>query len=108
MRTFAVIREAGPTWADERGLLHQPAVGPHSAFMNGLAEGGLLLLGGPLSGTEDDRIRVLLIVNAESEAEVERRLADDPWARTGQLRTVSIEPWRIFVGAERLTPSVAA
>ena len=61
MSTFAVIREAGPTWADERGLRHQPAVGPHSAFMNGLAEGGL-----------------------------------------------SIEPWRIFVGAERLTPSVAA
>jgi hypothetical protein len=30
------------------------------------------------------------------------RLADDPWARSHQLRIVSIEPWKILVGIERL------
>ena len=47
-----------------------------------------------------------LIVNADSEAEIHRRLADDPWALTDQIRIASIEPWKILVGAERLTSGV--
>jgi uncharacterized protein YciI len=46
---------------------------------------------------------VLLIVEAESEDEIHRRLANDPWMATEQLRTVSIEPWNILVGAARFT-----
>jgi uncharacterized protein YciI len=64
-----------------------------------LAEEEFVLFGGPLAGSEQGRVRVLLIVNAESEAEIHRRLADDPWVPTGQLRTVSIEPWKLLVGA---------
>ncbi|MEN3312222.1 MAG: hypothetical protein V7645_1551 [Actinomycetota bacterium] len=67
--------------------------------MNVLAEEEFVLFGGPLAGSEQGRVRVLLIVNAESEAEIHRRLADDPWVPTGQLRTVSIEPWKLLVGA---------
>jgi uncharacterized protein YciI len=44
---------------------------------------------------------VLLIVEAKSEAEIRRRLADDPWARAEQLVTTRIEPWNVIVGAER-------
>jgi hypothetical protein len=51
---------------------------------------------------------VLLIINAGSEAEIHRRLADDPWVRTEQLLTVSVEPWNIFVGADRLSWAPAA
>ena len=29
--------------------------------------------------------------------------ADDPWARAERLVTSSIEPWNLFVGAERLS-----
>jgi uncharacterized protein YciI len=58
---------------------------------------------GPLAGTEHERVRVLLIVNAEDEDEINRQLADDPWVPTGQLVTVKIEPWQILVAAERLT-----
>jgi len=67
--------------------------------MNALAEEEFVLFGGPLAGSEHGRVRALLIVNAESEAEIYRRLADDPWVPTKQLLTVSIEPWKIFVGA---------
>jgi uncharacterized protein YciI len=67
--------------------------------MNALAEEEFVLFGGPLAGSEHGRVRALLIVNAESEAEIDRRLADDPWVPTKQLITVSIEPWEIFVGA---------
>jgi uncharacterized protein YciI len=98
---FAVIREAGPAW-EAGGIFQQPSVTEHAAFVNTLAEEGFVLFGGPLAGTEDGRVRVLLIVNADSEADIHRRLADDPWVPTDQLLTASIEPWKILVGAGRL------
>ena len=101
MSCFAVIREAGRAWA-AGGIFEQPAVNDHAAFMNSLADEAFVLFGGPLAGTENGRVRVLLIVNADSEAEIHRRLADDPWTLTDQLRIVSIEPWRILVGAATL------
>ena len=106
MSLFAVTREAGPGWTDGKGAFDQPGVNDHAAFMNALADEAFVLFGGPLAGTEDGRVRVLLIVNADSEAEIHRRLADDPWALTDQLRIVSIEPWKILVGAERLSSAV--
>ncbi len=102
MSYFAVIREAGPCWADGQGITGQPALSEHAGFMNALADEGFLLFAGPLAGTEHGRVRVLLIVDADSDAEIHRRLADDPWVPTEQLVTTSIEPWNIFVGAERL------
>jgi hypothetical protein len=38
----------------------------------------------------------------------ERRLADDPWTSTDQLQITSIDPWNVFVGAERLASTPAA
>jgi YCII-related domain. len=100
--TFAVIREAGPGWRDG-GIYEQPGVAEHATFMNALADSGFVLFAGPLAGTEHERVRVLLIVNAEDDDEIHRQLADDPWVPTDQLVTVKIEPWQILVGAERLT-----
>ena len=102
MTTFAVIREAGRGWADG-GIYEQPGVDEHAAFMNALADEDFLLLAGPLAGTEHGRVRVLLIVDAGDEDEIHRRLADDPWGRREQIRTISVEPWQLLVGAERLT-----
>jgi uncharacterized protein YciI len=95
---FAVIREAGPGWTVD-GIFDQPAVDEHAAFMKALAEGGFVIFGGPLAGSEHGRVRVLLIVDAESDAEIHHRLADDPWVPTRQLVTVSIEPWKLLVGS---------
>jgi uncharacterized protein YciI len=60
-----------------------------------------------LAGSEHARLRALLIVEAPDEAEIHRRLADDPWALTERLATVSVEPWTPFVGAERLAAYAA-
>jgi uncharacterized protein YciI len=97
---FAVVREAGPAWKDG-GIFEQSAMNEHAAFMNALADEGVVLFGGPLAGSEHGRVRVLLIVNADSEDEIHRQLADDPWEQE-QLITVSVEPWKLLVGAERL------
>ena len=106
MSYFAVIREAGPAWA-AGGILEQPEVNDHAAFMNALADEAFVLFGGPLAGSEQGRIRVLLVVDSDSKAEIHRRLADDPWTLTEQLRIVSIEPWKILAGAERLSSAAA-
>jgi uncharacterized protein YciI len=102
MSYFTIIREAGPAWKDGRGIADQPAVDEHSAFMNELAEQGVVVAAGPLAGSEHGRLRALLIVNANAEDEIHQRLASDPWTRMGQLVTVSVEPWNVFVGAQRL------
>lgn len=102
MSLFAVTREAGPSWTDGKGAFEQPAVNDHAAFMNDLADEGFVLFAGPLAGSEHDRIRVLMIAEADSETDIHRRLEDDPWARTQQVVTTRIEPWNLFVGADRL------
>jgi uncharacterized protein YciI len=101
MSTFAVIRTAGPGWA-AGGIYQQPAAKDHAAFMNQLGDEGFILAAGPLAGTDSGRVRVLLIADAESEAEIHRRLTDDPWEQSRQLVTASIEPWKILVGTDRL------
>ena len=103
MSHFAVIREAGPAWSDGNAITEQPGVSDHTAFMNAVADEGFVLFGGPLAGSESGRLRVLLIVDADSEAEIRRRLADDPWTATQQLEITSIESWNVFAGADRLT-----
>jgi uncharacterized protein YciI len=101
---FVVFREAGSGWNVGKSVMEQPAVGQHAAFMESLADEGVVIFGGPLDS--GDRFRALLIVRATSEAEVRRRLADDPWTVAGRLRTLSIEPWTLVVGAERLPEPV--
>jgi uncharacterized protein YciI len=101
MNCFAVIREAGDAWSDG-GIVAQPAVDDHARFMNALADEGFVHLAGPLAGSEQGRLRVLLIVEAADAEEIRRRLADDPWATSDHLHITSIEPWSVLVGATRL------
>ena len=98
---YAVIREAGPGWIDG-GIAAQPDVADHATFMNDLAAEGFVLFAGPLAGTEEGRLRALLIVEAGDDDEIGRRLADDPWTRAGRLAITSIEQWNVIVGMERL------
>jgi uncharacterized protein YciI len=102
MGLFTVTREAGPGWTDGEGIAGQQGMSDHAAFMDALAGDGFVLFGGPLGGTEQGRLRALLIVDAGSEAEIHDRLADDPWTRAERLRTVSVESWNVFVGGDRL------
>jgi uncharacterized protein YciI len=84
------------------GIAAQPDVADHAAFMNGLADEGLVLLAGPLARTETGRLRVLLVMDANTEGEIRHRLADDPWARDERLAIARVEPSNIIVGADRL------
>lgn len=102
MSYFVVVRAAGPAWIDPKGAFEQPGMEEHAAFMNTLAEEGTVLFAGPLAGSEQGRIRALLIIDADSEAVIHHRLAADPWAQAQRLVTTSVEPWNLFIGADRL------
>jgi uncharacterized protein YciI len=108
MSYYTVTRNAGPAWTDGKGAFEQPGASDHAAFMNALADEGLILFAGPLAGTEHGRIRVLLIADAPSEADIHRRLAGDPWEVTQRVVTNAIEPWNLLVGGQRLAPAQAA
>ena len=65
----------------------------HARFMNGLAEEGFIVLGGPLEGDRE----TLHVVDAPSEEGVRARFAEDNWARNGMLAPKSIERWTILL-----------
>lgn len=108
MTYYAVTRNAGPAWTDGKGAFEQPGASDHAAFMKTLADEGLILFAGPLAGSERGHIRVLLIADAPSEADIIRRLADDPWQLTQRVVTTTIEPWNLLVGSHQLTPAQPA
>ena len=95
MAYFAVMRERGGPWDFSLTLREQEQWVEHAAFMEALVDDGFVVLGGPFA----DGVRVLLIVDAESETEIEARLAEDPWTPMGLLRTLSIERWEILLGS---------
>ena len=94
-KVFAVIRCRGAAWQSSRDLEDQQAWRAHAEFMDGLANEEFVVLGGPLEGTPE----VLLIARAESAEEIERRLAEDPWAKMDLLRITRIAPWTLRLGA---------
>ena len=55
MSLYSVLREAGPGFRDGR-IAAQPDGADHAAFMNALAEQGLVVCARPLAGTETGRL----------------------------------------------------
>jgi len=94
-KIFVVIRMCGPRWNDSQPLEGQEDWQLHADYMNALVAEGFMLLGGPLTGTRD----VLLIARAESEAEVEARLAADCWSVKDLLIMRQITPWELRLGS---------
>jgi uncharacterized protein YciI len=91
---FMVMRRYGLPYAPGRPLEEQPDWEAHRAFMNALEAEELVRLGGPLQERED----VLLVFRAKDKEEIERRLADDPWTRSGLLSTTRISRWELRIG----------
>jgi uncharacterized protein YciI len=91
---FAVIRRHGAAWLPGRPLEEQPSWEGHAHFMDALYTEGFVVLAGPL-GNDD----ALIILRATSSAEIEQRLAPDPWTKLGLLVTARIDPWTLRLGS---------
>jgi uncharacterized protein YciI len=68
--------------------------------MDGLADRGTVLLGGPL-GDDVDSGDALLVVSAEDEKAVRATLAPDPWHET-VLTIKSVERWSLWLRSPAL------
>jgi uncharacterized protein YciI len=84
-----VITRSGPEYDLARPLEEQSGWQAHAAFMDGLVDAGVIVLGGPLS----DEYRVVHAIEAESEAAVRAMLARDPWSET-HLVVEAVDPGR--------------
>jgi hypothetical protein len=87
---FVVLRRTGPQWDPSLPLDEQSDWRAHADFMDALVDDDFVVLGGPLA----DEVRVVLVVEAESEAVVRDTLARDPWHDT-HLRIETIDRWTI-------------
>ena len=92
---LVTVRRDGPQWDPARPIEGQDGFAEHVAFLTGLFDAGMIVLGGPL---EDDR--VIYAVHAESAQEVRDAFAADPWE--GPLvRLESVEGWTVRLDATR-------
>jgi uncharacterized protein YciI len=89
----------GPNWDAAIGIREQLAWDEHAAFMDGLVEEGLVILGGPLADGE----RAMLVIEAADGAEIAERLGEDPWASMGLLQIGVLEPWTIWLDGRGLS-----
>jgi uncharacterized protein len=91
---FLVERGKGPAWDHSRGRREQESWDEHAAFMDGLAEQGFIVLGGPIG--EGDGENTMLVIEADDEATVRARLSEDPWPEE-VLTIESVRPWSVWL-----------
>jgi uncharacterized protein YciI len=94
MPLFVVNRRYGAPFDPGRPMNAQVDWPGHAVFMDALEAEGFCLLAGPLPGAGE----ALLVVRCESAAEVEARLAPDPWTANGILTTTRVAPWDLRIG----------
>lgn len=95
MPYFVVINEQGPAWDEKRPMREQKGWTEHATFMDAIADEQFVILGGPLKHSKH---RAMLVVDAPNDTVLRKRLAEDPWMRTGMLRTIEIYPWEVLLG----------
>jgi uncharacterized protein YciI len=94
---FLVERAKGPAWDHSRRRREQDGWEAHAAYMDVLADEGVAVLAGPIG--EGDGENALLIAEADSEAALRARLADDPWSYD-MLTIESVRPWSVWLRAD--------
>ena len=90
---YVVVSEAGPARDLSIGTRAQAFWDEHAAFIDALVADGFIVLGGPFP----DEGGAMIVVRAESEAEVDARLEPDPWYRNDILRVTGVYRWEMFI-----------
>lgn len=66
----------------------------HLAYMAGLHVQGVVVMGGPVG----DGAGALVVLRADSEADVHRIIAEDPYTAAGVGADHVIRPWTVAIG----------
>jgi hypothetical protein len=94
-KTFVAIVKRTEAWDHSLPAHEQAGFAQHAAFMAGLEKEGFIAMAGLLQPSSD----VLFVFLAESEDEVRRRLALDPWQQDGHASLVRLEEAQFRIGA---------
>jgi len=99
MANFAVILVHRPGWDPSPQIQDQDGWVEHAAFMDGLADDGFIILGGPVG----DGKQTLHAAGAADKNEIRAHLGRDPWASAGLLRIGTIQSWALRLDSRRET-----
>ena len=83
------LSHSGPRWDLSRPMEQQSHWLAHASYMDSLVAEGVIVLGGPL-----DEMRVVLVLDVESEEAARAALARDPWSGS-HLRIDAVDRWTI-------------
>lgn len=97
-RIFAAIVERTSKWDPAKPPQEQDGFALHVKYMGSLEAEGFIVVAGLLQKSND----VLFLFRAESETEVRRRLAEDPWQQDGHARLVRLEELNVRTGPAEL------
>jgi uncharacterized protein YciI len=86
----------GPAWDPTRARREQPGWAEHAAYLDRLADHGVVVLGGPVGNCETGD--AVLVVEAYDRAAAVALLAGDPWLGS-VLIIQAVEPWTIWLRA---------
>jgi uncharacterized protein YciI len=94
---FVLFHSPGPGWDHALGFMEQPGIDQHIAFMRGLTEQALLVLGGPLADEDATGLVGMAVITAGDAAEAARVAREDRSVASGLLR-VTVRPWTVPMG----------
>lgn len=93
MSLYVVESTAGVRRDLSKGTREQAHWDVHAEFIDALVDEGIIALGGPFP----DEGGAMIVVRAESEADVRARLASDPWYVNEILTLAGVHRWEIFI-----------
>ena len=100
MTYYAAFLRPGSLWNPDKAVREQPFWDEHARFMDALFEQGMIILGGPFA----DRSGSLVIVAADSAAQVYEMYRSDPWTEKDVLVVADVKEWVIFLDARERQP----
>lgn len=95
-KLWVVNRAPGKGWVEGPSVTEQPDWDAHAAMMDRMHGEGFVLLAGPLGTTP---FEAMMVVRADSEAEVRERFAPDPWVVRDISRLVRVVRWHVRLGS---------
>lgn len=89
---YVLLHQPGPALAEGQSVVEHPDVAEHRAFLQRLAQHGLLVAAGPLP---DQLGSGMTVVRAAPDLDVPRLAAEDDLSVVRGLLTVQVSPWLV-------------
>jgi hypothetical protein len=104
MPVFAVTTAKGANWDHTCDIREQPFFKQHAAFVDGLVDRGVIIIGGPIDSEKTEDV-ALLAVEAVDEDALRSTFDADPWTVHQVFRVKDVRRWTLWLdGRSRTAP----